>query len=88
MTAGTHERFQPRTGDYMAALGQPAAGLRVGILREGFGHPESDPAVNEKVRQAIASLAMAGVEAKKYQCPGISMGPMYGAASSWRARLR
>ena len=34
-----------RTGDYMGALGKPAKGLRVGILREGFGHPESDPAV-------------------------------------------
>ena len=45
-----------RTGDYMAALGNPAKGLRIGVLREGFGHPESDPAVNEKVRQTIAAL--------------------------------
>ena len=50
-----------RPGDYMAALGKPAKGLRVGILREGFGHPESDPAVNDKVRQAIEAL---GIELK------------------------
>jgi amidase len=47
-----------RTGDYMGALRKPAKGLRVGILREGFGHPESDPAVNEKVRQTIAALVI------------------------------
>src|SRR6201995_154873 len=50
-----------RTGDYMGALKQPARGLRVGVLREGFGHAESDPAVNEKVRTTIAALAKAGV---------------------------
>src|SRR5207253_7706293 len=37
-----------RTDDYMAALGNLAKGLRIGVLREGFGHAESDPAVNEK----------------------------------------
>ena len=55
MIAG-HDGWDTRTiaarpGDYMAALGKPAKGLRVGVLREGFGHPESDPAVNDKVRQ-------------------------------------
>jgi amidase len=64
-----------RTGDYMAALGQPARGLRIGILREGFGHPESDPAVNDKVRQAIASLAKAGVESEEVSVPWHLDGP-------------
>src|SRR4030088_850048 len=49
-----------RTGDYMGALGKPAKGLRVGILREGFGHPESDPAVDAKVGVTIATLKKAG----------------------------
>src|SRR5690242_19148811 len=31
-----------RTGDYMGALSNPARGLRVGVLHEGFGHPEGD----------------------------------------------
>src|SRR3954463_4458837 len=50
-----------RTGDYMAALGQEVRGLRVGVMREGFGHPESDPAVNETVRHTIAALQKAGI---------------------------
>src|SRR5215469_12225187 len=51
-----------RTGDYMGALAKPAKGLRIGILSEGFGHPESDPAVNEAVKQTIGRLAKAGIE--------------------------
>src|ERR1700744_6054339 len=51
-----------RTGDYMAALGKPVKGLRVGILREGFGHPESDPAVDAKVCAAIEGLGKVGVD--------------------------
>src|SRR2546423_6999366 len=49
-----------RTDDYMAALGNLAKGLRIGVLSEGFGHPESDPAVNDRERQAISSLTQAG----------------------------
>jgi amidase len=64
-----------RTGGYMAALGKPARGLRVGILREGFGHPESDPAVNETVRQTIGALAKAGVESEDVSVPWHLDGP-------------
>jgi len=49
--------------------------LRIGILREGFGHPESDPAVNEKVKQAIAALARAGVESTEVSVPWHLDGP-------------
>ena len=49
--------------------------MRVGILREGFGHPESDPAVNDKVRQAIAALGKAGVEAAEVSVPWHLDGP-------------
>src|SRR4030081_3846651 len=64
-----------RTGDYMGALGKPAKGLRVGILREGFDHPESDPAVDAKVRAAIAALKKAGVEAEEISLPWHLDGP-------------
>jgi amidase len=59
----------------MGALTKPARGLRVGILREGFGHPESDPAVNEKVRQTLAQLARAGVESTEVSVPWHLDGP-------------
>jgi amidase len=59
----------------MGALARPARGLRVGILREVFGHPESDSLVNEKVRQAIAALAKAGVESAEVSVPWHLDGP-------------
>src|SRR3981081_48292 len=64
-----------RTGDYMGALGNPAKGLRIGVLREGFGHPESDPAVNEKVRQTIAALGKAGIASEEVSVPWHLDGP-------------
>src|SRR5260370_429602 len=64
-----------RTGDYVGALKQPARGLRVGILREGFGHAESDPAVNEKVRQAVSALNKTGVESAEISVPWHLDGP-------------
>jgi amidase len=64
-----------RTGDYMAALGNPAKGLRIGVLREGFGHPESDPAVNEKVRQTIAALGKVGIASEEVSVPWHLDGP-------------
>src|SRR5215469_870636 len=67
--------IEARTGDYMGALARPARGLRVGILHEGFGHPESDPLVNEKVKQAIAALAKAGVESAEVSVPWHLDGP-------------
>jgi amidase len=64
-----------RTGDYMGALKQPARGLRIGVLREGFGHAESDPAVNEKVQQTVAALNKAGVESSEISVPWHLDGP-------------
>jgi amidase len=64
-----------RTGDYMAALGKPAKGLRVGILREGFAHPESDPAVDAKVRAAIEALSASGIESAEVSLPWHLDGP-------------
>src|SRR5437588_49865 len=64
-----------RTGDYMGALGNPAKGLRIGVLREGFGHPESDPAVNETVRQTIAALGKAGIASDEISVPWHLDGP-------------
>ena len=64
-----------RTGDYMAALRKPAKGLRVGILREGFGHPESDPAVDARVRHTIEALGKVGVESAEISVPWHLDGP-------------
>ena len=55
--------------DYLAALGTSAAGLRVGIVTEGFGRPESDPGVDRTVREAIDTLRGAGLTAEEVSIP-------------------
>ena len=75
-----HDGWDPRTiaarpGDYMAALGKPMKGLRVGLLREGFGHPESDLAVDGRVREAVAGIARLGAEVSEISVPWHLDGP-------------
>ena len=56
--------------DYVAALGEDPAGLRVGVLTEGFGIPGlSQPEVDATVRTAIARLGEAGLEVGEVSVP-------------------
>jgi amidase len=58
-----------QVGDYLGALGAGARGLRVGVLREGFGLPESEPETDEAVRSAITALADAGMTVSEVSVP-------------------
>ncbi|CAM3919967.1 Asp-tRNA(Asn)/Glu-tRNA(Gln) amidotransferase GatCAB subunit A [Bordetella tumbae] len=51
------------------ALGQPLHGLRIGVVPEGFGWHNSDPAVDEAVRHAAAQLAALGAEVTELSIP-------------------
>lgn len=55
--------------DYLAALDQPVAGMRVGIVREGFGTPVSEPGVDAAVRAAIDVLREQGITAEEVSIP-------------------
>jgi amidase len=46
--------------DYAEALSQPLSGLRIGVVNEGFGRPESDQETDAQVRRALRELAAAG----------------------------
>lgn len=58
-----------RTARYTDALRQGVDGLRIGILREGFGSAGSDPAVDAKVRAAADRLAAAGAKVAELSVP-------------------
>lgn len=64
---------QPRdlaTDDYRAALEQSPAGLRVGVLQEGFGFPGlSHPGVDATVREAIEVLRTLDVSIEEVSVP-------------------
>ena len=55
--------------DYLASLSESASGLRVGVVREGFGTPASDAAVDGAVRGAIDVLGSAGLAVAEVSIP-------------------
>ncbi|MCD2197549.1 amidase [Actinomycetospora endophytica] len=61
--------------DYVAALATGAQGLRVGVLREGFGLAESEPETDEAVRAATGALADAGMTVTEVSVPWHLHGP-------------
>src|ERR1700722_2469402 len=58
-----------RTGDYMAVLKESPRGLRIGLMREGFGHPESDAAGDAMVRDAAERLGALGADVSEISVP-------------------
>ncbi len=58
-----------RTDDYLAALGRGAEGLRIGLLREGFGTAGSEPDVEAAVRSAAERFARLGAKVEEISFP-------------------
>ena len=60
----------PPAGGYTAHLDDGAAGLRVGVLSEGFAIPGATaPGIDDTVRAAIAKLAAAGADVTEVSVP-------------------
>ena len=55
--------------DYLAALGEGLRGIRIGVMKEGFGRPESDPATDSAVRETLARMQAAGAELEEIAVP-------------------
>ena len=55
--------------DYSAALSGDIKGLRVAVVREGFGTPESMPAVDEAVGEAAKFLGKLGATLQEVSVP-------------------
>eukprot|EP01133_Synstelium_polycarpum_P020797 gene20797-24977_t len=56
-------------GDYLSTLDSDVDGLRIGIVREGFGHAVSQPEVDDAVRAAAHSLAEIGCTVEEVNIP-------------------
>lgn len=59
----------PPVQDYLAPLNEPSEGLRIGVIREGFGRPESSRATDECVERAISLMMPHGVQAEQVSIP-------------------
>jgi amidase len=57
------------TPDYRARLGDGVRGLRIAVVKEGFGTPESMEAVDAAVRAAAKQLAGLGAEVREVSVP-------------------
>lgn len=55
--------------DYRRHLDQGAKGLRIGVVREGFGRPESEAGVDAAVKAAVQRLAAAGASVDEVSIP-------------------
>lgn len=73
-------QYGPKTDAYSTAIGQRVAGLRIGIVREGFGHPQSMPEVDQKVRDGAALFERLGAQVREISIPMHLQAPII-----WRA---
>ena len=61
--------LRPRYGGYTKALGQDVKGLRIAMVKEGFGQPAAGPGVDAAVREAAKRFARLGVEVDEVSIP-------------------
>lgn len=62
-------------GNYLAGIDDGAAGLRVGVLQEGFGGPNAEAGVDQAVRAATERLRELGAVVEDVSVPLHALGP-------------
>ncbi len=58
-----------RTGAYTQSLGKGVAGLRIGVVKEGFGWEASEADVDESVRRAVDAIGRMGARVEEVSIP-------------------
>ena len=64
-----------KTQRYVSAVDKGADGMKIGVVREGFGHPESDEAVDSCVRAAVQRFTELGATVDEISIPMHLDGP-------------
>ncbi len=62
-------QYAPKTAAYTEALDKTVSGMRIALVREGFGHANSEPDVDEKVRAAAQRLEGLGATVSEVSIP-------------------
>jgi amidase len=60
---------EPQVNEYAKALGKSVAGMKIGVLREGFSQPASAAAVDESVRAGAARFTALGADVEEISVP-------------------
>src|SRR5882672_4594333 len=68
-------QYDVRVDKYTSALARGVAGMRIGVVTEGFGHPASEADVDQKVREAAQRFAALGASVSEISVPMHLDGP-------------
>ena len=64
------QRGTVKVEQYRESLSKGVAGMKIGIVREGFEQPGAEPDVNAAVKKSIAALEKQGAKAAEISIPG------------------
>jgi amidase len=62
-------QYAPHVHPYTQMLEGGVRGVKIGVVKEGFGHPQSEPAVDAKVREAATLLGKLGATITEVSIP-------------------
>jgi amidase len=62
-------QYSPKVAKYTEALGKGIAGMKIALVKEGFGRPESEKAVDEKVRRGAEMFQKLGATVEEVSIP-------------------
>jgi len=62
-------QYDVKTDRYTAAVGRGVSGLRIGVIKEGYGQPGAEADVNDKVRKAAETLRGLGATVDEISVP-------------------
>ena len=68
-------QFSPKVAKYTESLGKGVKGMKIALVKEGFGRPESEKAVDDKVRQSAEVFRSLGVTVEEVSIPMHLLGP-------------
>jgi amidase len=68
-------QYAPKTAEYTKALEGGVKGLRIGVVREGFGHANSEGEVDAKVKAGAELLKKLGATVEEISVPMHALGP-------------
>jgi len=68
-------QYAPKTAEYTKALDGGVKGLRIGVVREGFGHANSEGDVDAKVKAGAELLRKLGATVDEISVPMHALGP-------------
>ena len=68
-------QYDPQVDDYSGAIGRGAGGLRIGVVKEGFGHANSEADVDAKVQAGAELFRRLGATVDEVSIPAHLNGP-------------